>query len=71
LVTLKVDAIVVQTTPAALAAKQATSTIPIIITSAIDRGWSGSGEQPGPAGRQCYRVGIATTRNQRESSVAA
>jgi putative ABC transport system substrate-binding protein len=36
LVGLKVDAIVVQTTPAALAAKQATNTIPIIITTAID-----------------------------------
>ena len=36
LVALKVDAIVVQTTPAALAAKRATSTIPIVITSAID-----------------------------------
>src|SRR5271156_1568239 len=36
LVALKVDAIVVQTTPAALAAKQATSTIPIIIPTAID-----------------------------------
>jgi putative ABC transport system substrate-binding protein len=36
LVGLKVDAIVVQTTPAALAAKQATSTIPIVITTAID-----------------------------------
>jgi putative ABC transport system substrate-binding protein len=36
LVALKVDAIVVQTTPAALEAKQATSTIPIVITTAID-----------------------------------
>ena len=36
LVGLKVDAIVVNTTPAALAAKKATSTIPIIITTAID-----------------------------------
>jgi putative ABC transport system substrate-binding protein len=36
LVALKVDAIVVQTTPAALAAKQATNTIPIVITTAID-----------------------------------
>jgi putative ABC transport system substrate-binding protein len=36
LAALKVDAIVVQTTPAALAAKQATSTIPIVITTAID-----------------------------------
>ena len=36
LAALKVDAIVVQTTPAALAAKQATRTIPIVITTAID-----------------------------------
>ena len=36
LVALKVDAIVVQTTPAALAAKQATSRIPIVIPTAID-----------------------------------
>ncbi len=36
LVALKVDAIVVFTTPAALAAKQATSTIPIVIPTAID-----------------------------------
>ena len=36
LAALKVDAIVVQTTPAALAAKEATGTIPIVITSAID-----------------------------------
>lgn len=36
LVGLKVDAIVVNTTPAALAAKKATSTIPVIITTAID-----------------------------------
>ncbi len=36
LVGLKVDAIVVNTTPAALAAKNATSTIPIVITTAID-----------------------------------
>ena len=36
LVALKVDAIIAQTTPAALAAKRATSTIPIVITAAID-----------------------------------
>jgi putative ABC transport system substrate-binding protein len=36
LVALKVDAIVVQTTPAALAAKQATTTIPIVISNALD-----------------------------------
>jgi ABC-type uncharacterized transport system substrate-binding protein len=36
LVGLRVNAIVVRTTPAALAAKKATSTIPIIITSAFD-----------------------------------
>jgi putative ABC transport system substrate-binding protein len=36
LVALNVDAIVVNTTPAALAAKRATSTIPIVITTAFD-----------------------------------
>src|SRR6266702_1180675 len=36
LVGLRVDAIVVSTTPAALAAKKATSTIPIIIATAFD-----------------------------------
>jgi putative tryptophan/tyrosine transport system substrate-binding protein len=36
LVALKVDAILCGTTPAALAAKQATSTIPIVIPTAID-----------------------------------
>jgi putative tryptophan/tyrosine transport system substrate-binding protein len=36
LVGLNVDAIVVNTTPAALAAKRATSTIPIVITAAFD-----------------------------------
>ena len=36
LVGLNVDAIVVNTTPAALAAKRATSTIPIVITTAFD-----------------------------------
>src|SRR4051794_24451012 len=36
LVGLKVDAIFVQTTPAALAARRVTSTIPIVISSAID-----------------------------------
>jgi putative ABC transport system substrate-binding protein len=35
-VALKVEAIAVQTTPAALAAKHATSTVPIIIATAID-----------------------------------
>jgi|SRR5580700_9225389 putative ABC transport system substrate-binding protein len=36
LVALKVDAIVVPTTPAALAARQATKTIPIVLPTAID-----------------------------------
>jgi ABC-type uncharacterized transport system substrate-binding protein len=36
LVGLSVDAIVVNTTPAALAAKRATSTVPIVITTAFD-----------------------------------
>jgi ABC-type uncharacterized transport system substrate-binding protein len=36
LAALKVDAIMVETTPAALAARQATNTIPIVIVSALD-----------------------------------
>ena len=36
MIALRVDAIYVQTTPAALAARQATSTIPIVISTAID-----------------------------------
>jgi putative ABC transport system substrate-binding protein len=36
LVALKVDAIMVETTPAALAARQATNTIPIVIETALD-----------------------------------
>ena len=36
LVRLRVDCLLVTTTPAALAAKQATTTIPIVMTAAID-----------------------------------
>ena len=48
LVRIKADLIVVSGTPAALAAKRATTTIPIVIASAGD-------PVAGPTGRQCHR----------------
>ena len=51
LVGLKVDVIVVSTTPAALAAKKATSTIPIVFPTAFDPVGAGSPiASPGRAG---------------------
>jgi len=71
LVALKVDAIVVQTTPAALAVKQAPSTIPIVIASAIDPVGAGLAKSLARPGGNVTGLAFATTRNQRESSVAA
>src|SRR5215471_17460287 len=48
LVGLRVDAIVVSTTPAALAAKKATGTIPIIFPTAFDLGCGLIKAQPQP-----------------------
>jgi putative tryptophan/tyrosine transport system substrate-binding protein len=58
LVALKVDAIVVQTTPAALAAAQATSTIPIVHTSALDPVRAGLAESLAHPGRNITGVAI-------------
>ena len=55
LVRLKVDLIVVQGTPSALAAKKATTTIPIVMASAPDP-VGRFGCQSGAAGRQCHRT---------------
>ena len=58
LAALKVDAIVVQTTPAAEAGDEHN---PDRHNYRDRPGWSGSGGQPRPAWRQCYRGGVATT----------
>src|SRR5271165_4645586 len=58
LVGLKVDVIVVNTTPAALAAKKATSTIPIIITSAIDPVGAGLAASLGRPGGNVTGIGL-------------
>ena len=56
LVRLKVDLIVATGAPAALAAKKATTTIPIVMTSAGGPRGCRSGCQSGAAGRQCHRA---------------
>ena len=56
LVRLKVDLIVVSGAPTALAAKKATTTIPIVMTNAGGPRGSRSGCQSGAAGRQCHRA---------------
>ena len=56
LVRLKVDLIVVTGTAAALAAKKATSTIPILMVNAADPVGDRFGCQSGAAGRQCHWV---------------
>jgi ABC-type uncharacterized transport system substrate-binding protein len=56
LVHLKVDLIVVTGQAPALAAKKATTTIPVVMTSVSDPCGCWSGCQSGAAGRQCYRV---------------
>ena len=56
LVRLKVDLIVVTGTPTALAAKSATTTIPIVMASVGGPRGCRFGCQSGAAGRQCHRV---------------
>ena len=56
LVRLKVDLIVVTGAPPALAAKSATTTIPIVMTTAPGPRGCRFGCQSGAAGRQCHRV---------------
>ena len=56
LVRLKVDLIVVSGTPSALAAKRATTTIPIVMTNVWGPRGCRFGCQSGAAGRQCHRA---------------
>jgi putative ABC transport system substrate-binding protein len=64
LVALKVDAILCGTTPAALAAKRATSTIPIVIPSAIDPVGAGSRK----ASRDRAAISLAARSKRRKSA---
>src|SRR5712664_2420647 len=61
LVRLKVDVIVTSSTPAAQAAKRATTTIPCRDVRRRSRGKRPRGE-PGPAGREHYRIDHAGER---------
>ena len=56
LVRLKVDLIVTVDTPSALAAKKATTSIPIVMANAVGPRRCRFGCQSGAAGRQCHRV---------------
>jgi len=55
LVRLKVDVIVCASTAAALAAKRATTTIPIVMVNSADPRRRRFGCQSGATGRQCHR----------------
>jgi ABC-type uncharacterized transport system substrate-binding protein len=56
LVQLEVDVIVTRGTPAALSAKQATTTIPVVMASSGEPAGRGHRGQPGAAWRQHHRV---------------
>ena len=67
LVRLKVDLIVTSGGPTPLAAKGATTTIPIVMTTSVDPVGSGLGCQSGAAGRQCHGAcqSIARAKHQK------
>ena len=62
-VRLKVDLIVASTTTPAIAAKQATSTIPIVFVGGGRPGWHRSRPKPGASRRQRHRPGTPITRH--------
>jgi putative ABC transport system substrate-binding protein len=66
MVRLNVDIIIVVTTPAALAIKRATTTIPVVFPNAINP--VESGRQPGASRRQCYGRRGSDCRTQRKAS---
>jgi len=54
LVRLKVDLILTRGTPAALAAKNATGTIPVVMTGIGDPGWAGCRRESRTTRRECH-----------------
>ena len=58
LVKLNVDVLITVGTPGALAAKQATSTIPIVLAAVGDPVAAGIVDEPPPARRECHRLDL-------------
>ena len=71
MVGLNVDVIVTHGTPGILAAKQVTTTIPIVFAAAGDAGCVGSRVQPSAAGRECNRIDVLQSGTCREATRAA
>jgi putative ABC transport system substrate-binding protein len=71
LVGRKVDLIVASSPPAALAAKRATSTIPVVFRSGAESGRGRAGRQPRPAGRQPYGGQLHRRRADGQAASAA
>jgi len=68
LVKREVDVIVVTTTPAALAAKKATSTIPIVIPAAFDPVGAGLADSLAKPGGNVTGLGLLYPKSARRAS---
>ena len=68
LVRLKVDIIVTQGTPAVIAAKRATSVIPVVFFNSGKSGCQRSGRLSGAARRQCHRPHQPDGRSRRQTN---
>jgi hypothetical protein len=71
LVRLNVDVIIVETTPAALAVKRATKTIPVVFPTAIDPMGAGPGRQSCPTRRQHHRAYHGGSRRGRQTATTS